>query len=100
MAIIEKADEENKMLKVRCSELSKKIEFGKNISRDLRKKLKGLRKEQGQSFGTVSNNESEGMLEEIDELNLSADHRESILTVGTEMPQDLEFDRKCKCDLY
>jgi hypothetical protein len=62
------------------------VEFGKNISRDLRRKYKDLKKKQGESFGTVSNNESEGdMLENReDELDSSMDHRESILTTATE----------------
>lgn len=84
---IEKLHEENKILKVRNAELSKKVEFGKNISKDLRRKLKDLKKQHGESFGTVSNNESEEMMENRDsDFDMSLDHRESILTAATSEP--------------
>lgn len=84
---IEKLHEENKILKVRNAELSKKVEFGKNISKDLRRKLKDLKKQHGESFGTVSNNESEEIMENRDsDFDMSLDHRESILTAATSEP--------------
>ena len=76
------------MLKLRCSELTKKVEFGKNISRELKRKLKELKKQQGQSFGTISNVESEEMLQDRDEI-MSVDHRESILTANTDQNYDI-----------
>ncbi len=36
--------EENKIMKTQCLELKKKVEFGKTINKDLKKKLHALRK--------------------------------------------------------
>lgn len=106
-AMSERLAEENKILKVRCSEISKKIEFGKIISRDLRKKLHELRKKQKQSFGTLSNHEEQKQVfaeHEKDELNLSGDNRESILTMTDRADhiseEDNYFPKKCKCDIF
>lgn len=93
---------------MKCTELSKKVEFGKNISRDLKKKLYELKKSQKESFGSLSNQDEsrDSFIEpEKDELNSSMDHRESILTATDRNeappdPNDLSFGTKCKCLIY
>ena len=53
----------------------------------MRRKLKDLKKQHGESFGTVSNNESEEIMENRDsDFDMSFDHRESILTAATSEP--------------
>lgn len=44
-------------MKTQCQELQKKVEFGKSINKDLKKKLHSLRKRLKESFGSVSNND-------------------------------------------
>jgi hypothetical protein len=97
-----KLTEENKVMKIQCQELQKKVEFGKTIHKDLKKKLHALRKKQKESFGTLSNNDeyhSEVEPPKLD-LDMSLENlRDSVLT-SEDRREDLSFMQKCKCVIY